>query len=66
MYILGRLPEAITCFEQAIQMQPNSAEAHNNLGNALTRAGKLPEAIKEFRTRLSLNPDDPFTLQQFE
>ena len=30
----GRFAEAITAFQEAIQEQPDSAEAHYNVGNA--------------------------------
>src|SRR5438552_3781349 len=31
----GRLPEAQACYREALRLQPNYAEAHNNLGNCL-------------------------------
>ena len=54
----GRLPEAITHIEAALQIKPDYWEAHNDLGNALTQIpGRLPEAIKEYEEALSIRPD---------
>ena len=35
----ARLEECIACYEQAVRLAPNLAEAHNNLGIALQRTG---------------------------
>ena len=54
----GRLPEAISEFQAALKLQPDSAEAHSNLGLALSRApGRLPEAIAEFEAAFRIKPD---------
>ena len=44
----GYLDEAITAYRQAIALSPYYAEAHQNLGVALFKLGKLPEAIQSF------------------
>ena len=46
---LGQLPEAIECFERAVQLRPNYASAHNSLGIALFRSGQNSQAIEHFR-----------------
>jgi tetratricopeptide (TPR) repeat protein len=38
--------EAIACYQEALQIAPNSAEAHHNLGNALASRGRFSEAVK--------------------
>ena len=38
-------------------MNPNHAEAHNNLGTALGLNGQTEEAIQHFQEALKLNPD---------
>ena len=40
-------------------MQPNFAEARNNLGNALTDVGQLDAAIASYQNAMSLNPAAP-------
>jgi tetratricopeptide (TPR) repeat protein len=53
----GRLPDAIAQFEAALRINPNFAEAHNNLGIALASTGRgLPEAVTHFETALRINP----------
>ena len=42
---MGKSDAAIASYRKAITLQPNSAQAHNNLGNALKDKGQLDEAI---------------------
>jgi Flp pilus assembly protein TadD len=44
---------------QAVADRPDSAKAHLRLGTALHHAGLLPEAEKECRRAVELDPDDP-------
>ena len=54
----GKLTEAIALFERELQTHPENAEAHNNLGFALTHdSRRLPEAIKHFEAAIRLNPN---------
>ena len=54
---LGRSPEAIEHYQQAIQLDPEDARYHNNLGFALARAGRLPQAIREYQEAIRLAPE---------
>ena len=38
-------------------MNPNSADAHNNLGAALAQMGRISEAIEELKAALRFNPN---------
>jgi tetratricopeptide (TPR) repeat protein len=49
--------EAITAYHEAIRLKPNLAQAHQNLGNALSAQGKVAEAIAEYREAIRLQPD---------
>ena len=40
-----RIDEAIVHFLKALQIKPDNAEAHNNLGFALAGRGRIDEAI---------------------
>jgi len=54
----GRVQEAISHFETALRIDPNSAEAHINLGIALSGIpGRTPEAIQHFKAALRIKPD---------
>ena len=55
----GRLPEAIGHYEAALAIDPDSAEAHNNLGIALARLGRLRESVPHFERACDLDPRDP-------
>ena len=53
----GNYAEAISEFQKALQLKPNSETAHNNLGLVLAIKGEVPQAIAEFKTALMLKPD---------
>jgi superkiller protein 3 len=53
----GDYAEAERIFRQVIREQPNNANAHKNLGVALSDQGKLEEAIAAYRRALELDPD---------
>jgi tetratricopeptide (TPR) repeat protein len=56
---LGRSQEAIPEYEAALRIDPNYAQAHNNLGEALaTIAGRLSDAISHYEAALQIAPDD--------
>ncbi len=57
VYEAGRAPEAVEQFQQSIQIDPNNAQAHYNLGNALLQIGQRDQAIEQFQTALRLRPD---------
>jgi tetratricopeptide (TPR) repeat protein len=54
---LGRRAEATSHFEQAVVLEPNSAEAHNNLGRALYEGGRVAEALEHYERAVSLRPN---------
>ena len=47
-----------TLWGYTVQHEPGSAEARKNLGNALARSGRLPEALDQYETALKLDPQD--------
>ena len=49
-----------SCFRDVISKNPNSATAHNNLGNALLRKGSTDEAIAHFEKTLEIEPNYQF------
>jgi protein O-GlcNAc transferase len=59
----GRHDEAIHHLQTVLRLQPNSAEAHNNMGNVLriisssTEPAKLDEAIAHYREAVRLRAD---------
>ena len=53
----GLLEEAIPCYQQALRINPNYAEAHHNLGLAYYYLGKLEEAVGEYKQALRIAPN---------
>ena len=51
------MDEAITHYQKALQIKPDYAEAHINLGNALLKKGGVDEAISHYQKALQINPD---------
>jgi len=53
---LDKKREAATCFQQAVRLEPDYAEAWNNLGNALSDTGHFADAIAAYRRALAVAP----------
>jgi tetratricopeptide (TPR) repeat protein len=51
------MPEAVACYRRAMELNPNFADAHYNLGIALMELGKPEEAAACYRRALELKPD---------
>jgi protein O-mannosyl-transferase len=54
----GRTNEAIGQYREALRLNPEDADTHYNLANALYRQGSVAEAIGEYQENLRLKPDD--------
>jgi tetratricopeptide (TPR) repeat protein len=48
--------QAIAGYKQAVELEPNNADAHWRFGDALRSYGKVPEAQAEYREAIRLNP----------
>ena len=55
----GKVDDAIAEYRAALRLDPDSPEAHLNLGIALVVKGKLDEAIAEFREAFRSSPTRP-------
>jgi Flp pilus assembly protein TadD len=53
---MGRLGDAAAQYKGALEHDPGSAEAHNNLGVALEGLGRLAEAVAHFEEAVRLKP----------
>jgi Flp pilus assembly protein TadD len=47
-----------TLWQDTVSRNPSAYMAHNNLGNVLLQAGRVQEAIGEYKLALRLKPDD--------
>ena len=55
---LGNLDEAVACFKQAVQLQPNGlAELHNSLAMAMFEQGQWTAAMAALQWALKIKPD---------
>ena len=52
--MLGRVPEAVAHYEQALRLKPDYGLAHLNLARSLVRLDRYPEAIRQYEEALRL------------
>lgn len=55
LVLMNRAAEALPHLERAVQLRP-IAEHVSNLGNALRKLGRVPEALAQYRRALELDP----------
>ena len=58
-FALGKAKGDEAELRRAITLAPSHADAHFELGQLLEKAGRLPEAIREYERAASLSPKDP-------
>jgi Flp pilus assembly protein TadD len=56
---LRRYDEAIAQYEKALELDPNQAAVHRNLGMVLARLGRYDEAETHLRITLQIAPNEP-------
>jgi tetratricopeptide (TPR) repeat protein len=56
-YNNGDLDNAISAYDQAIQLNTNYAEAYNNRGQSYSDRGDLDHAIHDYDQAIQLNPN---------
>lgn len=54
----GNSQNGISLIQEALDINGQSADRYNDLGNIYAQMDKLPEALTAFRQALDLNPDD--------
>ena len=55
---LDRHGEALACFDEAIQMEPNESKAHNNKGVSLANLLRYDEALACFDEAIQMEPNE--------
>jgi tetratricopeptide (TPR) repeat protein len=58
----GRLDQARTAYERAIQLSPDSAFLHRELAGVERRQGNVDQAIQHFNRAIELDPSDAMAL----
>jgi Flp pilus assembly protein TadD len=56
--VRGRRDEAVAAFEAALSIDPDYAQAHNNLGALLHLLGRLDRAEEHYRRAIALRADN--------
>ena len=64
IFTQGNHKKAIATIKKAIELNPNSDDAHVDLGMTYTKMGKTQEAIKAFNKATSLNPNMKTVISQ--
>ncbi len=54
----GKLDEAISFLQSAVDLRPANSPAHENLAKALLQKGRLADALVHYRKLLDLQPDN--------
>ena len=47
-------------YRKALAVEPDCAEAHSNLGNALQNQGKPDQAVASYREALAIKPNPAY------
>jgi tetratricopeptide (TPR) repeat protein len=55
---IGYYSVAIRCFEKAVELNPNDAKSHYNIGLLYSKKGKTKEAISHYKQAIAINPSD--------
>jgi tetratricopeptide (TPR) repeat protein len=55
----GNLQRAGQLWQRAVQLDPDNAQYHTDLGNLLAQSGQFPEAERAFRRVIELDSDRP-------
>ena len=54
---LGENQKAKNCYEKAIEINPNYADAHNNLGTVFNELGENQKAKNCYEKAIEINPN---------
>lgn len=63
---VGNFLEAVSCFENALEAEPENATIWNDLGFVLRKLGKYRQALDCFKKALKLRPDYPVAKENLE
>ena len=57
-YNKGEYSKAVECYNKAIALEPNDAEAYNNRGVAYSKLGRRKDAKRDYAKAYELDPND--------
>ena len=53
----GQMEESVACYKKSIAINPNFAQAYNNLGNVFQGIGQYDEACSHYQKAIQINPE---------
>jgi tetratricopeptide (TPR) repeat protein len=53
----NKLPEAVTAYNKAVEIDPNDASAYYNMGITLVKQKKLDEAVTAYHKAIETRPE---------
>ncbi|HHZ93268.1 TPA: tetratricopeptide repeat protein, partial [Candidatus Poribacteria bacterium] len=53
----GKLEKATEAYQQVIQIQPNHADAYNNLGTVFINQDRIDDAIEAYQQAIRIQPN---------
>jgi tetratricopeptide (TPR) repeat protein len=59
---LGRIDEAVPCFQEALRLNPSAVNVHNQLGLALQLAGRTDDALSQLQQAMRVDAHNPTAL----
>ena len=62
---MGLWDEAIMRWKRIVEIDPNNAKAHNNLGVAYESKRELDAALAEYRMAMELDPDNRIYMSNY-
>jgi Flp pilus assembly protein TadD len=59
LVLMDQIPRAVAELREAMRLEPNDPQVHEDLADVLAASGHAAEAIVEYQRVLSLRPDQP-------
>ena len=58
LQVTGKIDDAMTAYQEAVELEPHHIDVHLTLGAMLENQGKLNDAMKHYRKAVEIDPHD--------
>lgn len=65
-FTIGRIPEAVPQYQEALKIEPKNISAMGNLGLAYLESKQYASAMEQFQRMLEIDPNNAFARQRLE